>query len=238
MVEAQGLDGQPALVLASPKWHVGLIGIVAGRLADTYGRPVLMIAVHEDGTSAQGSGRSVPGFKLHEALAECADDLLSHGGHATAAGFRLHGPRVDGFRERFCAVAARHFASGPPAPRLDIDGEVPLAALTTGLVEALAQLEPFGSGNPQPLLLAGGLQVVGTPRRVGGGERHLTFRVRQQGKDLRAIAFGMGDRAEELMSAQGQCCLVFTPKINEWQGWRNVELEVRDFRPGPCARLA
>jgi single-stranded-DNA-specific exonuclease len=238
MLETQGLDDAPALVLASSQWHVGLIGIVAGRLADAYGRPVLMIAVGEDGTSAQGSGRSIPGFRLHEALAECAGDLLSHGGHATAAGFRLHGSRVDGFRERFCAVAARHFASGPPDPRLVIDAEVPLAALTPGLVEALSQLEPYGSGNPQPLLLAGGLQVAGTPRRVGAGERHLSFRVRQQGKDLRAIAFGMGDRAEEIMSAQGQCCLVFTPKINEWQGWRSVELEVRDFQPGSHARLA
>jgi single-stranded-DNA-specific exonuclease len=80
--------------------------------------------------------------------------------------------------------------------------------------------------------------VVGTPRRVGAGERHLSFRVRQEGKNLRAIAFGMGDRAEELMSAQGQCCVVFTPKINEWQGWRSVELEVRDFQAGLRAALA
>jgi single-stranded-DNA-specific exonuclease len=84
MVEEAGLGDQPALVLASDKWHVGLIGIVAGRLADSYGRPVLMIALHEDGTSAQGSGRSVPGFKLHEALQECSDHLLSHGGHAAS----------------------------------------------------------------------------------------------------------------------------------------------------------
>src|SRR5262249_30587334 len=122
-VEVTGQEGQPALVLASDQWHAGLIGIVAGRLADADARPapVLMIAVHADGTAAQGSGRSVPGFKLHEALRECAAHLLSHGGHATAAGFRLHGPGVDGFREHFCAVAARHFASGPPTPQLEID---------------------------------------------------------------------------------------------------------------------
>jgi len=237
MVEENGLGELPALVLASDKWHVGLIGIVAGRLVDAYARPVLMIALHEDGTSAQGSGRSVPGFKLHEALQECTDQLLSHGGHAAAVGFRLSRLFVDDFRERFCAIAARHFANGQPAPRLVIDAEVPLTALTPGLIHALALLEPFGFGNPQPLLLAGGLQVVGMPKRVGAGERHLSFRVRQQGKDLRAIAFGMGDRAEELMSAQGQCCVVFTPKINEWQGWRNVELEVRDFQAGPRAAL-
>jgi single-stranded-DNA-specific exonuclease len=79
--------------------------------------------------------------------------------------------------------------------------------------------------------------VVDPPRRVGGGERHLSFRVRQEGTTLRAIAFNFGDRAEELMSAGGWCCLVFTPSFNEWQGWRSVQLEVRDFQAGKQARL-
>jgi single-stranded-DNA-specific exonuclease len=237
MVEEDGMADLPALVLASPKWHVGLIGIVAGRLVDSYGRPVLMIAVHEDGASAQGSGRSVPGFKLHEALHACSEHLLSFGGHAAAAGFRLRPPHVPHFRDRFCDVAARHFGDGQPSRRLVIDAEVPLAALTQGLMDSLGCLEPYGSGNPEPLFLTGPLQVVGTPRRVGAGERHLSFRVRQQGKEMKGIAFGMGDRADDLMSAQGQCCVVFTPKINEWQGWRSVELEIRDFQPGPRACL-
>ncbi len=230
--------GASALVLASESWHVGMIGIVAGRLMDAFARPVLLIAQGQNGTPASGSGRSVPGFKLHEALQQCAADLLTHGGHATAAGFKIAADRIESFREQFCAVADRHFAAGPPAPRLVIDAEVPLSAVTTGLVELMKQLEPYGAGNPQPLFLAGELEVVGAPRRVGGGERHLSFRVRQrQSKELRVIAFGMGDRYDELMSQGGQCCLVFTPRINEWQGYRSVELEVRDFQPGPRARL-
>jgi len=115
---------------------------------------------------------------------------------------------------------------------------VPLSALTAKLVDALGQLEPYGAGNPQPLFLAGDLQIVGEPAKVGGGERHLSFRVRQQRTDMRVIAFGMADRVQELMSAQGKCCLAFTPKINEWKGWRRVELEARDFQAGPRARLA
>jgi single-stranded-DNA-specific exonuclease len=236
MVAGADLEQTPALVLASPKWHPGLIGIVASRLVDAFARPVLLISLR-DGVPAQGSGRSVPGFLLHEALSACSDVLLSHGGHATAAGFKLEHTCVDRFRERFCEVAARHFSGGPPSPRLVIDAEVPLASLTPGLLEAMKRLEPYGAGNPEPIFLAGGLQVVGEPRKVGGGERHLSFRVRQQNKDLRAIAFGMGDRTEELMSAGGQCCLAFTPRINEWQGWRNVELQVRDLQAGPRARL-
>jgi single-stranded-DNA-specific exonuclease len=119
-----------------------------------------------------------------------------------------------------------------------IDAEVPLAALTRGLLAALDQLEPYGSGNTRPVFLAGGLEVQGTPRRIGGGERHLTFRVHQQETAMRAVAFGMGERLEELMSAGGRCCLVFTPRLNEWQGYRSVELEVVDFQPGPVAQLA
>jgi single-stranded-DNA-specific exonuclease len=238
MVEAADLDGTPALVLASTDWHSGLIGIVAGRLVEMYGRPAVLIALRDRDTPAQGSGRSVPGFALHEALHTCREHLVSHGGHAAAAGFRIHHDAVERFRERFCAHAAQHFGARPPGPRLVIDAEVPLSALTPGLVEALAQLEPYGAGNVQPLFLAGGLQVTGEPRKVGGGERHLSFRVRQMERDVRVIAFGMADRAEELMADGGRCCLVFTPRINEWQGRRTVELEARDFHPGAQARLA
>jgi single-stranded-DNA-specific exonuclease len=229
-------DDAAAFVLASPDWHPGLLGIVASRLVDLYARPVLMIALREGQPHAQGSGRSVPGFRLHEALQECTGDLISHGGHATAAGFRIAPEMIEAFRERFCAVALRHFGSAMPSHRIVIDAEVPLSALTFGLVQAMEQLEPYGSGNPQPLLLADRLQVVGEPRRVGG-DRHLSFRVRQNGKEVRAIAFNMADRAEELMSGGGQCCLVFTPRLHEWQDYRSVEIEVRDFQSGPEARF-
>jgi single-stranded-DNA-specific exonuclease len=97
---------------------------------------------------------------------------------------------------------------------------------------ALDELAPYGCGNPPPVLLADRLQVVGEPKRVGNGERHLVFRVRQEGKEMKAIAFGMADRAEELMSRQGKIAMVFTPRLNEWQGYRMTELEVKDFRAG------
>ena len=118
-----------------------------------------------------------------------------------------------------------------------IDAEVPLSALTLGLVNELDRLEPCGNENHRPIFLAGPLQVVGSPRRVGGGERHLQFQVRQQGTSLKAIAFNMGEQVGELMSAGGECSLVFTPLRNEWQGRRSVELEVHDFQAGPQARL-
>ena len=195
-----------------------------------------MIALRE-GQHGQGSGRSVPGFKLHEALQECTADLVGHGGHAIAAGFRIAPEMIPGFRERFIEVARKHFGPQPPAHRLVIDAEIPLASLTSNLLLTLEQMEPFGAANPSPVLLADRLQIVGEPRKVGVGERHLSFRVSQGGKELRCIAFGMADRLEELLSQGGQCCLAFTPKLNEWQGFRNVEMEVRDFQPGKTATL-
>jgi single-stranded-DNA-specific exonuclease len=86
--------------------------------------------------------------------------------------------------------------------------------------------------------LADRVQIIGEPRKVGGGERHLALRVGQNGKQLRAIAFGLADRVEELMSQGGQCCLAFVPRWNEWQGYKNVEIEVKDFQAGPEAKLA
>jgi len=247
LVEDEGHYERPALVLASHEWHPGIIGIVAGRLAELFARPALLIAVPpppgpdsiDTGRSGigMGSGRSVGGLALHEALRACGDLLLGHGGHKAAAGFKILCKHIDAFRDRLCNHVAGLFPAGPIAPSLVLDAEVPLSALTVGLVQDLDRLEPYGAENRRPLFLAGNLQVVGEPRRVGQGERHLSFRVRQQGTSLKAIAFSMAERTEELLSAGGACCLAFTPKINEWQGRRNVDLEVADFQAGPQARL-
>jgi single-stranded-DNA-specific exonuclease len=196
-----------------------------------------MIALHERAGMGQGSGRSVPGFALHEALRACGDGLASHGGHAAAVGFKIPQHLVDEFRERFCDYVAAHGAGAAAVPRLAIDGEIPLSTLTPGLLENLGRIEPCGAGNPRPLFLAGPVQVLGCPRRVGKSERHLKFRVRQQQTSLSAIAFHFADRVEELMSAGGACCLAFTPTFNIWQGWRSVQLEIADFQPGTQARL-
>jgi single-stranded-DNA-specific exonuclease len=241
LVAEHDLERTPAIILADADWHPGIVGIVASRLVDLYARPVLLIGLRmERGESVlvgQGSGRSVPGFPLHEALQACSEHLVSHGGHAAAAGFKIEPHVIDAFRDRFCDYAARHFGPSPSAPRLVLDAEVPLSALTTGLIQDLGRLEPYGAENRRPLFLAAGLQVEGEPKKVGGGERHLSFRVRQNGRALRAIAFNMADRAGELMSASGACSLVFTPDLNEWQGFRRVDLKVVDFQAGAQARL-
>jgi single-stranded-DNA-specific exonuclease len=229
----------PGIVLASPDWHQGVVGIVAGRLVEQYGRPTLVVAIRAEDGVAIGSGRSVPGFPLHEALKACEEHLIGHGGHAAAAGFKLHPDRVDALREAFAAYAAAHFPGGePPAPRLTLDAEVPLSAITPGLLRDIDKLEPYGAHNPRPKFLAAGLKAEAV-RKIGSGEvqRHMDFRVRQGETVMRAVAWGMADRMDELHAAGGDCCLAFTPKVNEWNGQRKIELHVIDLKPGKCADL-
>jgi single-stranded-DNA-specific exonuclease len=245
LVEEEGHQEDPALVLAHTNWHAGIIGIVASRLVDLYARPALLIALPNPEANGEGlhsrvgmgSCRSIPGFPMHEALRACGDLLLGSGGHAMAAGFRILPEKIEAFRRCFCAYTARCFPTGLPTPTLVLDAEVPLSMLTWGLLDDLDRLEPYGADNRRPVFLAGGLEVKGEPRKMGGGDRHLSFRVGQQGTVLRAVAWSMADRVQELMSAGGACCLAFTPRRNEWQGWRSVELEVLDFQPGAQARL-
>lgn len=241
LVETEGRLNDAALVLASAEWHGGIVGIVAGRLAEQFGRPTLMITLPKPDSDfpwATGSGRSIPGVALHEALKACGDLLVSHGGHAAAAGFKVLPECIDAFRERFCAQVASRFPGGMPTPELVLDVEAPLSALTVGLLDEVSRLEPYGAENRKPLFLAGGLQVQGEPRKVGQGERHLSFRVKQGATTLKAIGWNMAERATELMSAGGACCLAFTPKRNEWQGRVSVDMEVTDFQPGLEARLS
>jgi len=230
-----------AVVVGSPEWKAGVVGIVASRLVDHYGRPALVIAMPENrdkDSVATGSGRSIPGFPLHTAL-QALDELLDgHGGHAAAAGFKIKPERIPAFRDRFNAYVSRHFPGGTPVPRLILDAEVPLSALTFGLFKDLDKLEPFGAGNPKPRFLAAGLKAEGA-RLIGTGDtkKHLDFRVRQGETTMRCVAWNMSDRLEELMSEGGDCCLAFTPKINEWRGNRKIELQVTDLKPGKTAAL-
>src|SRR5207248_2750669 len=124
-----------------------------------------------------------------------------------ASGFKVRADRLDAFRRAFCDYAAKSFPAVPPARTVALDAEVPLSALTTGLVKDLDRLEPYGADNREPVFLAGDLKVEGEPRKVGQGERHLSFRVRQGRTMLKAIGFDMSERVEELMAAGGACCL-------------------------------
>jgi single-stranded-DNA-specific exonuclease len=238
MIQDVDLTQFPAAVLSHRDWHPGVIGIVASRIVDLIGRPTLIIAPREGQSFASGSGRSIPGFPLHEALKACESELITHGGHAMAAGFKVSLDRIDSLREKFSQYAAEHFPERvPPPPRIVLDAELPLPALNLKFMDELNRLEPYGAENPKPKFLVARLQIQGEPRRIGKTESHLSFRVKQGSTAIRVVGFGKGERLDELMSEGGMCCLAATPVINEWQGNRSVELHLIDFQAGGDARL-
>jgi single-stranded-DNA-specific exonuclease len=238
MYDADPQRDAAAVVLASPEWHAGVVGIVAGRMVDYTGKPTVILAINEDKQLATGSGRSIPGFALHTALQACDDVLQGHGGHAMAAGVKVAPEQIARFRERFQQYAATHFPEGvAPVPSMRLDAEVPLSALTIRAVEELDWLEPYGAENPRPRFLAGGL-TISDVRRMGQDESHLSFRVAQGGSSLRAVAWRMGDRFDELLSGNKQACIAYHPIINEFRGSRTVELVVDDFQPRAVAQLS
>ncbi len=223
------LAADRALVLADARWHPGVIGIVAARLVEEHRRPVLLVALAGD--RGRGSGRSVPGFPLHEALARCREHLLACGGHAMAAGLEIESSRLPAFRERFLALAAEAFPGSLPAPVLAVEADVAIRQLTLPVARELARLGPHGVGNAAPVLAARGVRVAGEPRRMGRAGNHVSFVVNQEGASLRAVWWGAADELPKRLDASRRCDLAFTLATNAWSGSETVELMVEDLRP-------
>ncbi|MEO0109022.1 MAG: DHHA1 domain-containing protein, partial [candidate division WOR-3 bacterium] len=192
-------SARPVVVLASENWHEGVIGIVAARIAERFYRPTILVAW--DGDRGKGSGRSIPGFHLHDCLQACAQDLISFGGHKYAAGLVLAREKLPAFEQHVNEFAARTLGPDELKRRLMIDLEVSLEELDQSLLRVLEEFEPFGPENPRPVFVTYGLEVVGFPRRVG--DRHLRFTVREKRqKTLPAIAYGRADDLELLQETQ------------------------------------
>jgi single-stranded-DNA-specific exonuclease len=228
-----------ALVLADRGWHPGVIGIVAGRLAERFHRPVVMISWDKAGMRPGiGSARSVPGFNLHAALADCGEFLLAHGGHAAAAGLKIDEGQLAGFRGAFCEVAATQISSADRVAELFVDVEAPLSAFTLQTVQQVERLAPFGQGNPRPLLCTTGVTLAGPPKPLGSTGHHLSMMLSQHGVTLRAVAFGGSDWFDDLLSLEGPMDVAFRPVINSFRGRQSVELHLVDWRPTAVQNLS
>jgi len=214
------------VVVAGSGWHPGVIGIVASRVVERLHRPVVMIAL--DGEKGRGSARSIPGFHLYDALAECRDYLDRFGGHRQAAGMDLGVGALDAFRVAFNGVARERLAGRDLRPTLRPDADLHLADADLDLVHWLSYLGPHGMGNPSPLFRARDLRIEGA--RVVG-ERHLKVQLRQGGSRLEAIGFGLAERLNvDALSAEPFDAL-FRLERNEWRGRASVQAKLNDLRP-------
>ncbi|HKY64410.1 MAG TPA: single-stranded-DNA-specific exonuclease RecJ [bacterium] len=222
-VEAEALTGQRrSLVLFQEDWHPGVIGIVASRLVERYHLPAIVLT--RDGDSCKGSARSIRGLNLVEGLRSCSTHLSKFGGHFYAAGLTLPRERLEAFVADFDREVRQRVAEEDFAPSLRVDVESGLDSIEASLLDDLARLEPFGFGNPEPVLLLRGLEVQES-RIVG--ERHLRLRVKSGRRSLGAIGFRLAEKRPALSTQLDLACV---PGWNEWNGSKNIQLRVLDLR--------
>ncbi|MBT8479428.1 MAG: DHH family phosphoesterase, partial [Gemmatimonadetes bacterium] len=220
-------DEDRAVVVWGDDWHPGVIGIVASRLVERYHRPSIVISF--DGDVGRGSGRSIDGFHLFDALRECEPILERFGGHRMAAGMTVRRQHVEELAARLQATARRDLSDREPIQELRLDLEVPMKRLGPDLLRWLGHLAPFGSGNPTPIVMVRGVALE-RAARVGNDGGHLRFHLSGDGHRVPAIAFGMGRRLQEARSSEGaDVALQITE--NSWNGRREVQARVLDFRP-------
>jgi single-stranded-DNA-specific exonuclease len=225
-VEERGLDRRyKCLVLGSRGWHRGVIGIVASKLKDRFHRPVVLFAC-EDG-KAYGSGRSISDVPLIDLIEECRHLFLSYGGHKLAVGCTLPVDRLPAFKETLNPLAEARVSEDSLRRKLRIDAPLDFRAIDDGFLEALGSLVPFGVGNPKPLFVAEGVEVVSEPQVLQG--KHLKFLARQDGRVLEALGWDKADWRHVLRRG-GRVSLAFSIARSEYLGEPRTNLSIEDLR--------
>ncbi len=214
-----------ALVLAADGWHPGVIGIVASRLVERYGRPAFLVGW--EGDLGRGSGRSIAGFDLHAALHRVGHHLEKYGGHTMAAGLTIRRERYEAFRVAFLAVARDLLAPDDLVPAQRVDLELPLSLVSDDLEKLIRYLEPCGPGNPAPVFGVRGARAVGA-RRVGSN--HLRFLLDDASGVLPAIAFQWADAIPDHWLA-ARLDVAFRLERDEWQGRTTLQARVASLAP-------
>ena len=227
LVEKTLAPTDAAIVLANETWHPGVIGIVASRLVERYGRPTFLVGWDESGAFGRGSGRSIAGFDLHAALHKVGAHLEKYGGHTMAAGFTVKRERFDGFRLAFLEVAGELLTPEDLAPSQRVDLELPLASVNSELERLIRHLEPCGAGNPAPVFGVRNARAVGA-RRVG--TNHLRFTLDDGSAVLPAIGFRWADAVPEDWLTN-PLDVAFRLERDDWQGRVTIQARVASLAP-------
>jgi single-stranded-DNA-specific exonuclease len=213
----------PVIVLGSRSWHHGVVGIVASRLMRQYHKPTFVVAIDESGVG-KGSGRSIDGVSLVEAIRACEDHLIAGGGHAMAAGLSIKEGNLDGFRKRFAEYVLAHTTEEQRRPRLVYDAEITFDQLSLEFLASYDLLQPFGSGNPQPVFISRQVGLSRPPLHMKN--HHLRFMLRQGYHEQDAVFFGGG----EYPLPDPPWDVAFTIDRNTFRGRTTLQLIIQDVR--------
>lgn len=217
-------ENDRVIVLGSRSWHPGVVGIVASVLMRRYHKPTFIISLDENGIG-KGSGRSVPGVSLVQAIHHCADTLISGGGHEMAAGLVIHEDKIDAFREKFERFVEETTSADCLKPVLVVDAEVSFRELTLRLLDSYELLEPFGNSNPQPVFMSRNVMLSDAPRHLSGN--HLRLSLRQGNYGCDAMFFNGG----HVHLPDPPWDIAFTIERNVWRGRESVSVSIQDIRP-------
>lgn len=226
MIEEIQMHENPVIVLDSPSWHEGVIGIVASRIVEKYWRPTLMIAL-KDGLG-KGSARSIPGFPIYDALLRVENLFLSFGGHEMAAGFRIAPENIPALREKLNDIAPEFMKTEDMIPELHIDLTLTLDELSDLDFSEFMRLGPFGHRNPTPTFLLKDVEIVGSLRKVG--DRHLAFRVRDGDSHIKVFAPGFQELSYELENGIRKADIVVTIDEDTYSLRSSIKLKAKDIR--------
>lgn len=227
--EEYDLKNHYVIVLASDKWHSGILGIVASKIADEFYRPTILIAT-ENGMG-KGSGRSIPCFHLYDSLSHCDDLILSYGGHKYAAGLQIDSKNIPAFRIQLNEYAKKHLKPEDFIPAIQIDSSIEFSHITPELVNEINMLSPFGEGNLEPVFCTHNVQLIGLPKLMGKNLSHLSFFAKQNNRTFRVVAFNKGADVNIFDNLKDKpFSLAYTIKLNSWNGEENIELELIDIK--------
>ena len=228
MIESSSLMRDKVLVIYLEDCHQSVAGIIAGRIRERYYRPTIILTPGNEEGEVKGSGRSIEGYDLFEELSKCSDLLVKFGGHTMAAGVTLRKESIKFLKKELnehCPLTEEELME-----KVSIDMTLPFQYAKIELVDEMKKLEPFGKGNKTPLFAAKDVEVL-SPKIVGVNENVLSFQLKDtNGVTLRGVYFGEVKEAYEYLLSKGSADLTFTPKSNEWNGERTVDLVVKNYR--------
>ncbi|MCE2959940.1 MAG: single-stranded-DNA-specific exonuclease RecJ [Akkermansiaceae bacterium] len=215
-------SNDPVIVIGSRDWHHGVVGIIASRLMRQYYKPTFVIAIDENGIG-KGSGRSIEGVSLVDAIRNCEDELIAGGGHAMAAGLSIHEDSLDRFKEKFASFVLENSSEEDRMPRLVYDAEIDFSELSLKFLDSYELLQPFGNCNPQPIFVSRGVELCGTPIQMKNN--HLRLKMRQADDEKSAVYFGGGDR--DLPPTPWD--IAFTIDRNNFRGNTSLQIVIQDI---------